>query len=68
MYEGFLEMQRVVTQIQYSSTKFQEDGAYQRMEYGTERNVHTTDMMEEIEELPNATSFETPKGFRWWRH
>lgn len=68
MYEGFIEMQRVVTRIQYSSTKLQEDGAYQRIEYGTERNLHTSDMMEEMEEQSNLTSHETPKSFKWWRH
>ncbi|GIO41976.1 MULTISPECIES: hypothetical protein [Paenibacillus] len=40
MFEGFLEMQSVVTKV-HGRLELEGDQAYRKLEFGTERHLHT---------------------------
>lgn len=67
MYEGFIEMQHVVTRVQYLRSEGQGMEEYQRIEFGYERNnLHTPELLGPKEELILA---DVPsKVKRWWSH
>lgn len=67
MYEGFIEMQQVVTRVQYLRTEGQGLEEYQRIEFGYERNnLHTPELLgsREDSEMPKESS----KAKKWWHH
>jgi hypothetical protein len=67
MYEGFIEMQRVVTRVQYLSEKGPNQEEYHRIEFGSERNnLHTPEQTGPKEKSLPPT--EPSKVSKWWRH
>lgn len=65
MYEGFIEMQHVVTRVQYLRSDTPELEEYHRIEFGYERNnLHTPDRTGAKEE----SIYGTLKVRRWWHH
>ncbi|MHA0857499.1 hypothetical protein [Paenibacillus sp. CMAA1364] len=66
MYEGFIEMQRVVTRVQYSRDQGPNQEEYHRLEYATERNnLHTPERTGAKEE---SICDKPMKVTSWWRH
>ncbi|MNO91268.1 hypothetical protein D3C76_828080 [compost metagenome] len=66
MYEGFIEMQHVVTRVQYLTNEGPNQEEYRRIEYGCERNnLHTPELTGSKEE---AISADSSRISRWWRH
>lgn len=63
MYEGFIEMQRIVTRIQYGSPEQHGEDAYRRIEFGIERLQPEPEGVVLTEERP----FESPRSHRWWK-
>ncbi|AOZ92482.1 hypothetical protein [Paenibacillus crassostreae] len=66
MYEGFIEMQQVVTRVQYSRDEGLNQEQYRKIEFGSERNnLHTP----ELTGSKHQGIFSgTPKVRRWWRN
>lgn len=67
MYEGFIEMQQVVTRVQYLRSEGQGMEEYHRIEFGYERNnLHTPELLgsREDSEIPKEPS----KAKKWWHH
>ncbi|OAB45383.1 hypothetical protein [Paenibacillus glacialis] len=67
MYEGFIEMQHVVTRVQYLRSEGQGMEEYHRIEFGHERNnLHTPELIGPKEESLFACEPSRVRG--WWRH
>ncbi|MFD1179416.1 hypothetical protein ACFQ3W_24405 [Paenibacillus puldeungensis] len=62
MFEGFLEMQSMITQVQ-GRLEIDGDMEYRKIEYGTERFLHTPEPGSRLRDE------EEPKRFtlrKWW--
>lgn len=67
MYEGFIEMQHVVTRVQYLRNEGQGMEEYHRIEFGYERNnLHTPELLGSRDD--SEISNETTKVRKWWQH
>ncbi|OAB45667.1 hypothetical protein [Paenibacillus antarcticus] len=65
MYEGFIEMQHVVTRVQYLRNEGQGLEEYHRIEFGYERNhLHTPELIGAKEEP--LYIYDTSRVRRWW--
>ncbi|WP_334072108.1 MULTISPECIES: hypothetical protein [Paenibacillus] len=65
MFEGFLEMQSVVTKV-HNRLEIGGDQEYRKIEYGTERHLHTPDpdAWKRYEETPQSLA----SRFKFWMH
>ncbi|MFC7680510.1 hypothetical protein [Paenibacillus sp. GCM10028914] len=63
MFEGFSEMQNVVSKI-HTRMDIGEEGEYYRLEFGCERFKHFSDDIGDL----MITKEEPHQRWRWWKH
>lgn len=64
MFEGFSEMQNVVSRI-HTRMDIDQEGEYYRLEFGCQRFKHISDTAEAVRISANE---EPSLRWKWWRH